>query len=136
MSLQAAYSDYQIGAFENFHQLVEDTLIVLRPGPKIFFQYELGFADCLKSQLLISHSFLPIKQMLPPSNKSARKKIRQIKPIWGNIPAFLNYLIKFCFNVEPPRRIAAASCSTSLQTSTQIGLDWRLLNPARRASDF
>jgi len=27
--LQSAYSDYQIGAFENFHQLVEDALIVL-----------------------------------------------------------------------------------------------------------
>jgi hypothetical protein len=64
--LQAAYCDYQVGAFENFHQLVEDTLIVLRPGPKIFFQYELGFADCLKSQLLISHSFLPIKQNAAP----------------------------------------------------------------------
>jgi hypothetical protein len=33
LSLQAAYGDYQIGAFENFHQLVEDTLMVL-PGPK------------------------------------------------------------------------------------------------------
>jgi len=32
LSLQAAYSDYQIGAFENFHQLVVDTLVVLRPG--------------------------------------------------------------------------------------------------------
>jgi len=68
--LQAVYCDYQIGAFENFHQLVEDTLIVLRPWPKIFFQYELGFADCLKSQLLISHSFLPIKtKCCPQSNK-------------------------------------------------------------------
>jgi hypothetical protein len=59
--LQAAYGDYQAGAFENFHQLVEDTLIVLRPGPKIFFQYELRFVNCLKSQLLIGHRFLPIK---------------------------------------------------------------------------
>jgi hypothetical protein len=59
--LQAAYSNYQIGAFENFHQLVEDTLIVLRPGPKVFFQYELRFVNCLKSQLLIGHLFLPIK---------------------------------------------------------------------------
>jgi hypothetical protein len=41
--LQAAYCDYQIGAFENFHQLVEDKVIVLRPGPKVFFQYELHF---------------------------------------------------------------------------------------------
>jgi hypothetical protein len=41
--LQAVYCDYQIGAFENFHQLVEDKVIVLRPGPKVFFQYELHF---------------------------------------------------------------------------------------------
>jgi hypothetical protein len=34
--LQATYSDYQMGAFENFHQLVGDTLIALRPGPKYF----------------------------------------------------------------------------------------------------
>jgi hypothetical protein len=67
--LQAVYCDYQVGAFKNFHQLVEDTLIVLRPGPKIFFQYELGFADCLKSQLLISHSFLPIKTKCCPQIK-------------------------------------------------------------------
>jgi hypothetical protein len=62
LSLQAAYSDYQIGAFENFHQPVEDTLIILRPGPKVVFQYELRFVNRLKSQLLISHLFLPIKQ--------------------------------------------------------------------------
>ena len=59
--LQAAYSNYQIGAFENFHQLVEDALIVLRPWPKVFFQYELRFVNRLKSQLLIGHLFLPIK---------------------------------------------------------------------------
>jgi hypothetical protein len=68
LSLQAAYSDYQIGVFENFHQPVEDTLIVLRPGPKVVFQYELRFVNRLKSQLLISHLFLPIKQM-PPREK-------------------------------------------------------------------
>jgi hypothetical protein len=43
--LQSAYSNYQIGAFENFHQLVEDTLIVLGPRLKVFFQYELRFAN-------------------------------------------------------------------------------------------
>ena len=95
LSLQAAYSDYQIGAFENFHQPVEDTLMVLWPGPKVVFQYELRFVNRLKSQLLISHLFLPIKQMLPE-----QKKERKIKPLLGNIPAFLNYLINFCFNVE------------------------------------
>jgi hypothetical protein len=58
--LQSAYSEYQIGAFENFHQLVEDTLIVLRPGLQVLFQYELRFANRLESQLLISHRFLPI----------------------------------------------------------------------------
>jgi hypothetical protein len=95
--LQAAYSDYQIRAFENFHQLVEDTLIVLRPGPKVFFQYELRFVNCLKSQLLIGHLFLPIKivdqsPLLTHQNKMlpGQKSEREIKPILGNIPAFLN----------------------------------------------
>jgi len=36
--LQLACSDYQIGALENFHQLVEDALIVLGPRLKVFFQ--------------------------------------------------------------------------------------------------
>jgi hypothetical protein len=34
--LQSAYSDYEIGAFEDFHQLVEDALIVLGPRLKVF----------------------------------------------------------------------------------------------------
>jgi hypothetical protein len=59
LPLQAAYGDYQIRAFENFDQSVEDPLIVLRPGPKVFFEYELRLVDRLKSQLLISHLFLP-----------------------------------------------------------------------------
>jgi hypothetical protein len=69
--------------------------MVLRPGPKVFFQYELRFVNRLKSQLLISHLFLPIKQM------RSWKKEREIKPFVGNIPVFLNYSIIFCFNVEP-----------------------------------
>jgi hypothetical protein len=73
LSLQAAYSDYQIGAFENFHQLVEDTLVVLRPGPKVFLQYKLRFVNRLKSQLVISHAFLPIKQM-PGRRKGTRNQ--------------------------------------------------------------
>jgi hypothetical protein len=60
-SPQPAYSDDQIGPFENFHQLVEDALIVVRSRLKVFFQNTLGFADGLKSQLLISHHFLPIR---------------------------------------------------------------------------
>ena len=117
--LQAAYSDYQIGAFEHFHQLVEDTLIVLRPGPKVFFQYELRFANRLKSQLLISHLFLPIKRMLP-----GQKKEREIKPLLENIPAFLNYPINFCFNVEAlSARSRRLPSSTPLQKSTHMGVD-------------
>ena len=105
MSLQAAYSDYQIGAFENFHQPVEDTLIILRPGPKVVFQYELRFVNRLKSQLLIGHLFLPIKQM--PSRKM---KKQEIKLLLGNILTFLSYLINFYFNARSPQRtIAAAS---------------------------
>jgi hypothetical protein len=61
--LQSAYSDHQIGSFENFHQLVQDTLVVLRSGLKVFFQYALRFPNRLKRQLLISHRFPPITQL-------------------------------------------------------------------------
>jgi hypothetical protein len=104
LSPQAAYGDNQTGAFENFHQLVEDTLIVLRPGPKIFFQNELRFVNCLKSQLLIGrHLFLPIKivdqsPLVAPRNIAWINKEREIKSILGNKPHFLTWLIKFCFN--------------------------------------
>jgi hypothetical protein len=60
--LQSTYSDYQIGPFENLHQLVENApLVVLGARLKVFFQYSLRFADRLKGQLLISHCFFPIK---------------------------------------------------------------------------
>jgi hypothetical protein len=63
--LQSAYSDYQIGPFENLHQLVENTsLVVLWARLKIFIQYSLRFAYRLKRQLLISHCFFPIKKWL------------------------------------------------------------------------
>ena len=81
--LQAAYSDYQVGAFEDFHQLVENTLIVPRPGPKVVFQYELRFANRLESQLLISHLLLLIKQMPP------RKKNEKSSHFWEIPPLFL-----------------------------------------------
>jgi hypothetical protein len=60
-ALPSAYGDYQIGPFENFHQFVEETLIVVGSRLQIFLQYALRFADGLKSQLLISHRFLPIR---------------------------------------------------------------------------
>ena len=83
MSLQAAYSDYQIGAFENFHQLVEDTLIVLRPGPKVVFQYELRFVNRLKSQLLISHLFLPIKHAVQRKRRNKKSScFWEISPLF------------------------------------------------------
>jgi len=96
--LQAAYSNYQIGAFENFHELVEDMLIVLRPGPKVFFQYELRFINRLKSQLLISHLFFPIKEM--PSGRE--KEARNQAAFWEISPPFLDYPINFYFNAEGP----------------------------------
>jgi hypothetical protein len=102
--LQAAYSDYQIGAFENFHQLVEDTLIVLRPGPKIFFQYKLRFVNRLKSQLLIGHLFLPIKRILP-----RQKRTRNHAP-FGKYPRFFELSDQLLFQCGSPQRtIAAAS---------------------------
>jgi hypothetical protein len=96
LSLQAAYSGYQIGAFENFLQPVEDTLMVLWPGPKVVFQYELRFVNRLRSQLLIGHLFLPIKQM-PRSEEEARNQAD-----FGNIPTFLGYPINFYFNARSP----------------------------------
>ncbi len=36
----------------------------MRAGLKVFFQYALRFADRLKSQLLISHCYLPIQKTL------------------------------------------------------------------------
>ena len=48
LSLQAAYGDHQTGAFENFDQPVEDTFVVLRLRPKVFFEYELRLVDRLK----------------------------------------------------------------------------------------
>jgi hypothetical protein len=62
-SLQSAYRDYQIGPFENLHQLVENTpLVGVWAGLKVFFQYALRFAHRLESQLLISHCCLPIQK--------------------------------------------------------------------------
>jgi len=62
--LQSAYSNYQIGPFENLHQPVKNTpLVVLGERLKVFFQYSLRFADRLKSQLLIGHCLLPLKKM-------------------------------------------------------------------------
>jgi hypothetical protein len=62
-SLQSAYRDYQIGPFENLHQLVENTpLVSVWAGLKVFFQYALRFAHRLESQLLISHCCLPIQK--------------------------------------------------------------------------
>ena len=84
MLLQAAYCNYQIGAFENFHQLVEDELIILRPGPKVFFQYELGFVNRLKSQLLISHLFFPIKETPSPR----RRRNKKSSAFWEISPIF------------------------------------------------
>src|SRR6266566_1509555 len=106
LSLQAAYSDYQIGAFENFHQPVEDTLMVLRPGRKVVFQYELRFVNRLKSQLLISHLFLPIKKCHPGQRIRSKKSSCFLEMS----PLFLSYPINFYFNAKSPQRtIAAAS---------------------------
>jgi hypothetical protein len=95
--LQSAYSDYQIGAFENFHQLVEDALIVLRPR----LQYELRFPNRMKrrlliSHLLISHRFLLTKQI------AARSRRRKNQATFCEYPRFSwGYPINFCFNREP-----------------------------------
>jgi hypothetical protein len=132
LSLQAGYSDYQIGAFEDFHQPVEDTLIVLRPGSQVFFQYELRFVDRLKSQLLISHLFLPIKQILLPIKQTRWSKNEQeIKPLLGNIPDILMYSINFCFNVEPACWFDTA-CEMAARLSGKSSKRWISRCPKRR----
>ena len=78
--------------------------MVLWPGPKAVFQYELRFVNRLRSQLLISHLFLPIKQM-PRREEEARNQAA----FW-KYPHFLSYPINFYFNARSPQRaIAAAS---------------------------
>src|ERR1700676_4208542 len=92
LSLQAAYSDYQIGGFENFHQLVEDTLIFLRPGRKDFFTNSFRFFNSLKTNCWLGLFFFLTKLFCPPlllkKKAAGPKKERGIKPILGDIPAF------------------------------------------------
>jgi len=90
--LESAYSDYPIGAFENFHQLVEDALIILAPR----LQYELRFANRMKSQLLISHRFYSLN-----TNCRGEKKKEKSSHLLRISPFFLGYPINFCFNMGP-----------------------------------
>ena len=110
LSLQAGYSDNQIGAFEDFHQPVEDTLIVLRPGPQVFFQYELRFVDRHEEPIVDQSSVLTQSNKFSyPSNKRAQSKNEQeIKPLLGNIPDIFMYSINFCFNAEPASQFDTA----------------------------
>jgi hypothetical protein len=92
---QSTYSDYEIGAFENFHQPVEDTLIVLGPRLKVFLQYVLCLRDALKSQLLIGHCFYS-------SNKMPRTSGREkINPTFRNIPAILGRILSIFVSTLP-----------------------------------
>lgn len=59
--LQSVYSNDRGGAFANFRQLAKDMDVILGAGLAAFFQYVLCFANCLQSQLLISHDCLLIK---------------------------------------------------------------------------
>jgi hypothetical protein len=100
--LQSAYSDYQIGAFENFHQLVEDRLVVLGPRLKVFFQYELRFANRI-------HRFLLIKQIA-----ALRRRMKNQATILGISPLFRDLSHQFLFQygtrARTPRRCLARRC--------------------------
>ena len=76
--------------------------MVLRPGPKVFFQYELRFVNRLKSQLLISHLFLPIKQTRPVEKRAINQAA-----FWEIFPPF--WIIRSIFVSMQNRAIAAAS---------------------------
>jgi len=94
--LQSAYCNQQFGASQNFHQLVENArVIVVGTGLKIFLQYELRIANGLKSQLLVSHRFLPFEG---ETSQKSRQLIDQV--------IFLIYPLNFCFKstASPPMR--------------------------------
>src|SRR6266704_1917660 len=81
-------------------QPVEDTLMVLRLGPKVVFQYELRFVNRLKSQLLISHLFLlflPIKKMPPGKREETRNQVA----FW-KYPHLFELSDQFLFQCEKP----------------------------------
>ena len=59
--LQSTHGDNQIGPFENFHQFVENALVVVGSWLEVFLQEALRFVDGSNYQLLISHPFLPIQ---------------------------------------------------------------------------
>jgi hypothetical protein len=85
--LQSAYCNQQLGASQNFHQLVENArVIVVGTGLKVFLQYELRFADGLKSQLLISHRFLPFEAEMPQKSTKLTDQV-----------IFWIYPLNFCF---------------------------------------
>jgi hypothetical protein len=78
--LQSAHGDHQIGSFENLHQLVEDSLIIVGTGLEIFLKYRLRFADGSKGQLLISHC-------LTPTRLTRQTGENEIKSSLGFIPS-------------------------------------------------
>jgi hypothetical protein len=102
--LQAAYGSHHIGSFENFYQLVEDALIVLRTGLQVFFQYELRLANCLNSQLLISHT--RYSQSAPPKRKEANQDLI------GVFPRFFAKIISIFVSVLPNIGGSAASVTS------------------------
>jgi hypothetical protein len=107
-------------------------LIVLRPGPKVFFQYELRFVDRLKSQLLISHLFFPIKEM--PSGRE--KEARNQAVFWEMSPLFLHCSINFYFNAEALRRpVAALPGSTHFRGCAAHTLSIRSLIQSARSAE-
>jgi hypothetical protein len=114
--LQSAYSDYQIRPFENLHQLVENTsLVVLWARLKIFIQYSLRFAYRLKRQLLISHCFFPIKKWLTGEAdreiKSALRLSHQfLFRCWD-----LYLVIAFLFGPKMWRRFAGSEAKKGCQ---------------------
>jgi hypothetical protein len=67
---QAAHGDHQIRPLEDFHQLVENALMVVRPRLEVFLQYALRLDDGLEGQLLLGHS--PLTHPLSPGEQRQR----------------------------------------------------------------
>jgi len=60
--LQSADSEDRIGPFANLQPGVARAALAGAGGRPKFFDYPLPFTDRLKSQMLISHCYLPIKK--------------------------------------------------------------------------
>lgn len=116
--LQSVYSNDRVGAFENFRQLAKDMDVILGAGLDAFFRYELRFANCLQSQLLISHDCLLIKQMPPRNRKRKHKRRNQV--ISGKYPR-CSQILSINFYFRSPHTVQSTPHRVERKTPRRMG---------------